>query len=108
MDCETTLHKIDDYLKNRLTGNELVEFAEHVEGCPSCRDELSFYYIIDRVTHELDTDDNITYDYNSDLDDDISSILETGRKKSVKKSRAKIFINLGIVILIVIIAILFT
>lgn len=107
MDCETTLHNIDRYLKRELSGSELVDFAEHVDGCPACRDELGFYYIIGRVTHELDTDDNINYDYNSDLDEEIAKILEAGRKKSVKKSRVKVLINIAIVILTVILVILF-
>ncbi len=107
MECEIALQNIDRYLKNEITGAELVDFAEHIDECPACHDELCFYYIINRVTHELDTDDNINYDYNIDLDEEITGILEAGRKKSVKRFRMKLLINIAIVILTVVLVILF-
>lgn len=54
MDCRTAEGLVNRYIEHELPVNELEEFLEHVQNCPSCYEELETYFIVHEVTAQLD------------------------------------------------------
>ncbi len=54
MDCRTAESMVNRYIDHTLKVDELEEFLDHVESCPSCYDELETYFIVHEVTQQLD------------------------------------------------------
>ena len=54
MDCRTAEGLVNRYIEHELPVNELEEFLEHVQNCPSCYEELETYFIVHEVTQQLD------------------------------------------------------
>ena len=46
MDCRTAEGLVNRYIEHELSVNELEEFLEHVQNCPSCYEELETYFIV--------------------------------------------------------------
>ena len=44
MNCQTAESMVNRYIEHDLSVDELEDFLEHVENCPSCYDELETYY----------------------------------------------------------------
>ena len=40
MNCQTAESMVNRYIEHDLSVDELEDFLEHVENCPSCYDEL--------------------------------------------------------------------
>ena len=61
MDCRTAERMVNRYIDHTLRVDELEEFLDHVESCPSCYDELETYFIVHEVTQQLDnqTEDTV-------------------------------------------------
>lgn len=55
MDCRTAESMVNRYIDHTLRVDELEEFLDHVESCPSCYDELETYFIVHEVTQQLDS-----------------------------------------------------
>ena len=51
---------VNRYIDHTLNVDELEEFLDHVESCPSCYDELETYFIVHEVTQQLDEQENGT------------------------------------------------
>ena len=45
MDCRQEWHEIQPFIRGQLNGEQTKEFLEHLDQCPSCREELEIYYI---------------------------------------------------------------
>ena len=54
MNCQTAESMVTKYIEHNLSVNELEEFLEHVENCPSCYDELETYFIVHAAMQQLD------------------------------------------------------
>ena len=50
MDCRTAEGLVNRYIEHELPVNELEEFLEHVQNCPSCYEELETYFIVHEVS----------------------------------------------------------
>ena len=46
MNCQTAESMVNRYIEHDLSVDELEDFLEHVENCPSCYDELETYFIV--------------------------------------------------------------
>ena len=46
MNCQTAESMVNRYIEHDLSVDELENFLEHVENCPSCYDELETYFIV--------------------------------------------------------------
>ena len=46
MDCRTAESMVTRFIDHSLSVNELEEFLDHIETCPSCYDELETYFIV--------------------------------------------------------------
>lgn len=97
LDCRTAESMVNRYINHTLKVDELEEFLDHVESCPSCYDELETYFIVHEVTQQLDEhEDDAVLDFKNLLTQDI------------RKSRRYIHKKRGIQFAIGILTLLFT
>lgn len=54
MNCQTAESMVNRYIEHDLSVDELEDFLEHVENCPSCYDELETYFIVHAAMQQLD------------------------------------------------------
>ena len=45
MDCKECEKKIPSFLREGLRGADIVRFKEHIDGCASCKEELTIEYL---------------------------------------------------------------
>ncbi|MCI8454453.1 MAG: zf-HC2 domain-containing protein [Lachnospiraceae bacterium] len=66
MTCMEAEKMVIPYIEDDLTLSELVEFMEHIEACPNCREELEIHYMVTVGLKKLDEGDG-AYDIIGDL-----------------------------------------
>lgn len=72
LDCRTAESMVTRYMNHTLKTDELEEFLDHIEHCSSCYDELETYFIVNKVTQQLDEqEDESTLDFQNLLEQDI-------------------------------------
>lgn len=82
LDCRTAESMVARYINHTLKTDELEEFLDHIEHCSSCYDELETYFIVNKVTQQLDEqEDGSTLDFQSLLEQDIRKSRRYIRKK---------------------------
>ena len=79
MDCREACAKVQDYIQNRLSPDELKPFLEHIKCCGECREELEIYFTVDVGIRQLDSE---TGNYN------IKGALETAIEQSRERLEA--------------------
>ncbi len=65
MNCVDTEHYIQLFVDDKLTGVELREFLDHIEGCPACYEEMEINYLIKEALSRLE--DGKTFDLRTEL-----------------------------------------
>ena len=81
VDCKKAESLVGRYLNHSLSGQELEEFLEHMETCPSCYEELETCFIVNEATRHLDQED-------SESDLDFQELL----KRDIRKRKHEIFL----------------
>ena len=72
LDCRTAESMVARYMNHTLKTDEMEEFLDHIEHCPSCYDELETYFIVNKVTQQLDEqEDGSVLDFQKLLEQDI-------------------------------------
>ena len=72
MNCQSAESMVSRYIEHNLSVDELEEFLEHVENCPSCYDELETYFIVHAATQQLDEESrDSTLNFRELLEEDI-------------------------------------
>ena len=75
MRCQDVKRLINPYLNGQLSNEEMKEFIAHIEGCPSCYDELEIYYTIHyMLAHDAPASshkDGTSFDISKELKADI-------------------------------------
>ena len=72
MNCQTAESMVNRYIEHDLSVDELEDFLEHVENCPSCYDELETYFIVHAAMQQLDEESrDSTLDLRELLEEDI-------------------------------------
>lgn len=72
MNCQTAESMVNRYIEHDLSVNELEDFLDHVENCPSCYDELETYFIVHAAMRQLDEESgDSSLDLRELLEDDI-------------------------------------
>ena len=72
MNCQTAESMVNRYIEHDLSVDELENFLEHVENCPSCYDELETYFIVHAAMQQLDEQSrDSTLDLRELLEEDI-------------------------------------
>ncbi len=65
MKCNETEQYIKLYIDDELTGAKLREFLAHIEGCPTCYEEMEINYLIKEALSRLE--DGTTFDLQKEL-----------------------------------------
>ena len=72
IDCLTAEGMVSKYIRHTLSVDELEEFLDHVESCPSCYDELETHFIVYEALQQLDEkEDGTVLDFRKLLEQDI-------------------------------------
>lgn len=66
MTCQEAERMVTPYINDRLTGEELEAFLNHIEGCKDCQEELEIYFMVDVGLKQLDKGSG-TFDIAGDL-----------------------------------------
>lgn len=97
MNCQTAESMVNRYIEHDLSVEELEDFLEHVENCPSCYDELETYFIVHAAMRQLDEESGeSSLDFRELLEDDIHS----SKRYIVKKKFRRALSGLGFCVLI--------
>jgi len=65
MKCNETEQYINLYIDDKLTGAKLREFLAHIEGCPTCYEEMEINFLIKEALSRLE--DGTTFDLHKEL-----------------------------------------
>lgn len=82
MDCRTAESMVYGYINHTLKTDELEVFLDHMEHCSSCYDELETYFIVNKVTQQLDEqEDGSILDFKGLLEQDMRRARREIRKR---------------------------
>lgn len=83
MNCRQCQNLIEAYIAGKLAGDELDEFVDHVHVCESCLEELKINYSIITALEQIDRDDELSDDYDSEVEQKISSYLHRRKRRKI-------------------------
>ncbi len=63
--CKQTEKQIPAFLEDRMDRRQERLFLEHIDGCPSCKEELSIQFLVTTGLKRLENGDN--FDLNREL-----------------------------------------
>lgn len=86
INCIQTQAMITDYIKDKLSRQEMEKFLQHIGTCEECREELGVYYTILTGMKKLDADENISMDFTAEL----KQKLKQSEEKLVRYKRNQI------------------
>ncbi len=76
MECREAERLVMPYIQDQLSGQELEDFLEHVEGCPGCQEELEIYFTVEVGLKQLEEESG---SYN--IKGEMEASLEASRQK---------------------------
>ena len=89
MNCQTAESMVNRYIEHDLSVNELEDFLNHVENCPSCYDELETYFIVHAAMQQLEEESrNATFDLRELLEEDIRKSRRYIRRRKIRRAIA--------------------
>ena len=65
MECKEVEKQIPDFISKKMDYLALKDFAEHVENCPKCKEELTIQFLIDEGLVRLE--EGSAFDLNYEL-----------------------------------------
>mgnify|MGYP000423213577 FL=1 len=102
MNCQTAESMVNRYIERDLSVDELENFLEHVENCPSCYDELETYFIVHAAMQQLDEkQEDTVLDFKELLEEDIRKSRRYIRKKKFHRAIAAVAVCVLIAALVV-------
>ncbi|MBR1864941.1 MAG: zf-HC2 domain-containing protein [Lachnospiraceae bacterium] len=81
MTCLEAQSKIIAYIDYKLDREEKLQFLNHIENCPDCKDELNIYYTMIEGMRQLDRNQPLSKDFTEELESRIRRELRHDRKK---------------------------
>lgn len=76
MDCKSAEKIIHLYIERNLDGQQLEEFLDHVQHCPSCSEELEVNFSIYYALKQLRTEEEDNFDMKELLNQDMALARE--------------------------------
>ncbi|MCR5309948.1 MAG: zf-HC2 domain-containing protein [Lachnospiraceae bacterium] len=94
LNCKQVERLIPDYINNKLSDEDTKALIEHVESCPSCKEELTIQYLVFEGLNDVEEsgDFNLITRLNLRLKQDSDRFKEIHRRRLM-------FISLGILAL---------
>ena len=100
IDCLTAEGMVSKYIRHTLSVDELEEFLDHVESCPSCYDELETHFIVYEALQQLDEkEDGTVLDFRKLLEQDIRRSRRIIRQRKAIKAVTGILVFGTLVVL---------
>lgn len=103
LDCKEVNQFIPLFLRNKIEGNTLKKFVNHVENCPECKEELSIQFFIHEGLRQLKNDDNY-FNLQKKLEDKMVIV----RQRIKSRDRANLFMTVVITFTIIAVMIMAT
>ena len=67
MDCKEVRRDINLFIDGKLNDDETLDFVEHIETCPDCKEELTIRYLVTEGMQRVE--EGGAFDLNRELDD---------------------------------------
>ena len=100
IDCLTAEGMVSKYIRHTLSVDELEEFLDHVESCPSCYDELETHFIVYEALQQLDEkEDGTVLYFRTHLEQDIRRSRRIIRQRKAIKAVTGILVFGTLVVL---------
>lgn len=80
--CDKYQKMIPDFFEDELEEGDLSEFLDHIASCKTCRDELSFQYLLYDGLSMLESGASF------DLEKEVNNETEAARKRLIRRQRA--------------------
>ena len=77
MTCEEAMELLKPFLRDELKIDIAAEFAEHIAGCKSCKDELEVSYCLKTAIRQLNEEEEFSGDYIKELNNNKRSKKRT-------------------------------
>lgn len=71
--CAEMQEMVIQYIENRLPESELVAFLNHIENCPSCKEDLMVNYSILTAIEQLSNDEDFSDSYVDEMEAKLSN-----------------------------------
>ena len=94
MECQEFRKSIPEFVNMRLRYDKMAECLSHVKSCPSCRDELEIYFIVERGIKDNEAFDGpfVLKNIVSECFDKAQQRINRGRRMKRLKELLKILI----------------
>ena len=86
MDCVAAEEMVIRYISHDLSVQEMEDFLNHIEKCPSCYEELQTYFIVNEALDQLADGGETETDFRRLLENDIRKSRRTIFLKRLKHS----------------------
>ena len=101
MTCKDVEKLIPIFIKDELNYRELEQFIDHIESCPSCKEEMSIQFLVTEGMARLE--DGSAFDLNQEL----RNLMDISKSRiRVHKGMQYLGIGIEIVALIAILAVI--
>lgn len=94
MNCITAQSKIMPFINEELDDSDFLLWVDHIEQCTDCADELEVYYTLMVATQQLDTNQQLSFDFKGELSD----LLMIRKEKLLNRKRLRKYMLRGIYI----------
>lgn len=101
MTCKDVEKLIPIFIKDELNYRELEQFIDHIESCPSCKEEMSIQFLVTEGMARLE--DGSAFDLNQEL----RNLMDISKSRiRVHKGMQYLGIGIEIVALVAILAVI--
>jgi hypothetical protein len=89
MTCLEAQSNIMAFIDKKLPEDKVNDFVRHVKNCPNCSEELEIYYTLIVGTRQLDNNEELSKDFDKDLQNELLRI--SNKVKKAKRFRVSAF-----------------
>ena len=93
------------FIEGKVPSDKQGDFVLHMRNCSKCHEELEIYYTLLVGMRQLDNKENLSTDFNKDLEKELKAMSQhVSRRKSFKVSAFSIFMSVAIIVIAVLYA----
>ena len=103
MTGEEAMERLKPFLRDELKTDIAAEFAEHIAGCKSCKDELEVSYCLKTAIRQLNEEEEFSGDYIKELNNKLLETIKEAKRerKMIYRKRILIFVELLVIGLLI-------
>lgn len=92
MTCEEALQLLKPFLRDEMKTEVAAEFAEHIAGCKSCKDELEVSYCLKTAIRQLNEEEEFSGDYIKELNNKLLGTIKEAKRERKMIYRKRILV----------------